>query len=231
MRGVYEQGFDSLGQNPGSGRNGEFVEMRAYIAAKALWNPYVNVNEIMAEFMEAYYGAGAQYVKEFLDFYTKRAIASCHIHLFARPEKNPYMNPFESLKMDCLFDEAEKAVKDDPYQLMNVMRTRLCLRFYKANMMQLEYSLLNPLRVAYSKKLWEDSIMLGLDTYAPNVMYVPEGYAWLYRPFDWARPKSWIQRFDEENAVFWDRFEVAAWRAEHQGDWKLPLGGDKLLRK
>ena len=227
VRGVYEQGFDSWGQNPGSGKNGEFVEMRAYIAAKCLWNPYVNVNQVMAEFMAGYYGAGAPYVKEFLDFYTRRAIATCHINLFARPEKNPYLSPAEARRMDCLFDKAEQAAKGDAYQLTNVMRTRLCLRFYKANMMICEYSLLNPLRILYSKKLFEDSVMLGLDRYT-DVMYVPEGYAWLYRPFDWARPNSWIQSFDADSAVFLDSVELESWRAERVGEWKLPFGGDKL---
>ena len=229
VRGVYEQGFDSLGQYPGSGRNGEFVELRAYIAAKTLWNPYVNVNQIMAEFVEDYYGAGAPYVKEFLDFYTRRAIAACHINLFARPEKNPYINPFEARQMDRLFDKAEEAVKGDPYQLANVMRTRLCLRYYKANMMMCEYSLLNPLRISHSKKLWEDSLMLGLDSFATNGMYVPEGYAWAYRPYDWARPNSWIQNFDMDSAVFMNYDETAAYRAQHRDGWGLPYGGDSTL--
>lgn len=50
-------------------RNGEFCELRGYLFAKLLWNPYMEKEEYIRladEFIDDYYGAGAKYVKEYL---------------------------------------------------------------------------------------------------------------------------------------------------------------------
>ena len=59
---IFEQGAYTT-------RNGEFCELRGYLFAKLLWNPYMEKEEYIQladEFIDDYYGAGAKYVKEYL---------------------------------------------------------------------------------------------------------------------------------------------------------------------
>ena len=57
-------------QGNGQGVSGEFGEVRAYLLAKLMWDPYMDEETYyrhMDEFLEAYYGAGWQNVRKFID--------------------------------------------------------------------------------------------------------------------------------------------------------------------
>ena len=60
VKGVFEQG--SYGQGGG----GEFAELRGYMLAKLLWNPYINVEEVMDDFLNGYYGNAGPYIKRYI---------------------------------------------------------------------------------------------------------------------------------------------------------------------
>ena len=63
-------------QGNGQGVSGEFGELRAYLLAKLMWNPYMSDEEYysaMDEFLEAYYGDGWQYIRKFIDKTTELA--------------------------------------------------------------------------------------------------------------------------------------------------------------
>ena len=215
VRGVFEQGYDTGGVDPLPGSvSGEFGELRAYMLAKLLWDPYLNSNQLMAEFMDAYYGAAsAPYIREFLDYYTNKAIATNHLGVFGRPEAFTYMNNFECKKMEKLFDKAEE-LAGDREQLLNVKRTRLCLRLYKANLMLGEFSWFNPCRLRNNKALFYDCVLLGVDRFSAVMVEPYNTYVWLHRPYDWAKMKSWIDFVDESKLVPMD---LAAYRAAHGG--------------
>jgi len=212
-RGVYEQGFDTGGTDPLPGSvSGEFGELRAYMLAKLLWNPWLNSNQLMEEFMGAYYGEeAAPYILQFLDFYTNKAIATNHLGVFGRPEAYTYMNNSECKKMEALFDKAE-ALAGNEEQLLNVKRSRLSLRFYKANLLLGEYSPFNPNRINENKKLFYDSVMLGVDRYSAVMMEPYNTYVWLHRPYDWGKMRSWIDFVDESKLVPMD---LAEYRRTH----------------
>ena len=60
--------------------SGEFGELRAYLLAKLMWNPYMTEEEYyrhMDEFLEAYYGAGWTYIRKYIDKTTELASNSC----------------------------------------------------------------------------------------------------------------------------------------------------------
>jgi len=214
VRGVYEQGYDTGGTEvlPGSA-SGEFGELRGYLLAKLLWNPDLNSNQIMKEFMEAYYGkASAPLILEFLDFCTNIAIGTNHISVFGRPEEFVYLNAFQCKKMDKLFDRAE-ALAGSEEQLLNIKRTRLCLRLHKANMMLCEFSWFNPFRLRENKKLFHDSVMLGMDRYSAVMSEPYNTYVWLHRPYDWAKMTSWIDFVDKSKVV---PLDLEAYRAAHR---------------
>jgi len=215
VRGVFEEGYDTGGVEvlPGS-CSGEFGELRAYMLAKLLWDPYLNSNRLMDEFMDAYYGAGAApYIKEFLDFYTNLAIGTSHIGVFGRPENFPYMNAFQCRKMDQLFDKAEQAAAGDREQFLNVKRSRLALTYQKANFMQLEFSWFNPCRLRNSKAMFNESVMLGLDRFNSFMVEPYNTYVWLHRPYDWAKMNSWIDIVDKSKTAA--PLDLAEYRRTH----------------
>ena len=60
---VYEQG-------QWQGTSGEFSELRSYLLAKLLWNPYMSEEEYyghMDEFINDYYGKGGKKIREYID--------------------------------------------------------------------------------------------------------------------------------------------------------------------
>jgi len=212
-KGVFSEGYDNGGVEllPGS-VSGEFGELRAYMLAKLLWNPYLNSNQIMDEFMDAYYGtASAPYVKQFIDYYTNKAIGTNHTGVFGRPEQFTYMNVFECKKMEKLFDQAE-ALAGNEEQLLNIKRSRLCLKLYEANMMLGDYSWFNPCRLQNNKDLFYECVLLGMDRFSSFMVEPYDNYVWLHRPYDWAKMSSWLDFVDKSRLVPMD---LEAYRRDH----------------
>ena len=63
VKGMYPQGnYQTI--------SGEFGELRAYLLAKLMWNPYMTEEEYYAhmdEFLKAYYGEGWAYIRMYID--------------------------------------------------------------------------------------------------------------------------------------------------------------------
>ena len=127
VKGVFEQG------NSGDGKNGEFGELRAYMLAKLLWNPYTDIEKHKQEFLDVYYGAASPYVKEYLD----------KLHEFFSPESNHFginFNPAELYEkhisdelmahFDSIWEQAKKAA-DNQEIAVRVKRSELQYRYYK----------------------------------------------------------------------------------------------------
>jgi hypothetical protein len=213
-RGVYEQGYDTAGVEPLWGSaSGEFGEMRGYLLCKLLWNPYLNTNQIMDEFMDAYYGeAAAPYVREFLDYYTNKSMGINHLGVFGRVEVFTYLTPAECRRMDALFGKAEQAAAGGEGCLLAVRRSRLCLKLLEANYMIGDYSWGNPRRLGNNQALFYESVLLGVDRFSMPMVEPYSAYVWLHRPYDWGKMRSWIDFVDEEKLVPMD---LEAYRRAH----------------
>lgn len=72
VKGVFEQG------NYQEGKSGEFGELRAFMLAKLLWDP--DKAPDADAFLEAYYGGGAPFVKQYLD-YVHDKVKDIHFNL------------------------------------------------------------------------------------------------------------------------------------------------------
>ena len=144
VKGVFEQG------NYQDGKSGEFGELRAYMMAKALWNPDGEIDT--AAFMEAYYGAGASYVQKYLD-YIHEKVKDTHFNLVVAASTlwNPLI-PDEDINMlDALWANAYKAALEGgttangsgiPAKLAaeHVERSGLCHRWFKLDGKRGEFS-------------------------------------------------------------------------------------------
>ena len=77
MRLYYENGVRGMfPQGNGQSISGEFGELRAYLLAKLMWDPYMSEEEYymhMDEFLEAYYGEGWEGIRKFIDLTTELA--------------------------------------------------------------------------------------------------------------------------------------------------------------
>lgn len=135
VKGVFEQGNIA---SP----NGEFGELRAYLLAKLLWNPYMSDEEYcrhFTEFLEGYYGGAGKYMGEFLKMEIDGSVGSHFGIYFDDPTLYVYdrdaATPFDgavsfSRRGKELFDAAEESVADDDILLARVRRAKVQLINY-----------------------------------------------------------------------------------------------------
>ena len=80
VRGMFPQGNSQS-------ISGEFGELRTYLLAKLMWNPYMSEEEYnrhMNEFLEAYYGPGWIYIRQYIQYSIDMAADSC-INIYEAP--------------------------------------------------------------------------------------------------------------------------------------------------
>lgn len=63
-------------QATGANNITSWMDIRCYMLAKLLWNPDANIDSIMADFYQGYYGDAGRYVKEVIDTMTSALIQS-----------------------------------------------------------------------------------------------------------------------------------------------------------
>ena len=117
-------------QGSGGCRESEFEELRSYLIAKLLWNPDINVDSVMNDFLSGYYGAAGKYIREYINsMQTSLLKSKMDITIYGSPVdglKN-YLSPGLIDKYNKLFDEAESSVADQPDILNRVKIARLPL--------------------------------------------------------------------------------------------------------
>ncbi len=167
--GVYEEGnYEAFYSD------GEFAELRTYMIAKLLWNPDCDVDKLIYDFCEAYYGDGAQGIIDFINFIDKNSGVSIDIENWwitpfpNKIEVNKGMTIFEDAKnpvllnvknrdiekIDSMWKFAYDNAKED-WQKENVKRSEICWRYLKACRCIGEFKDFNT-RYEENKKLYED---------------------------------------------------------------------------
>ncbi|MGI6456753.1 MAG: DUF4838 domain-containing protein [bacterium] len=111
-------------------RGGEFSELRAYLLAKLLWNPFrTDTEQWIDDFMYGYYGRSGQYVRAYFDRLHDYITPDTHMGCFASTER-PYFTDEFIQKSESLFDQAE-AVADNIDILHRVEMARLPVMYLK----------------------------------------------------------------------------------------------------
>ncbi len=120
VRGLFEQGAY---QSHGS----EFSELRAWVLAQLLWNPYQDDRKLIDEFLKGYYGKAAPFIKQYMEMMADAAkdfYMTCYTGTNA-----PFLN-FDTLsRAELLWQKAEQAVKDNPDLLWRVKQGHLPVRY------------------------------------------------------------------------------------------------------
>ncbi|MEO7962070.1 MAG: DUF4838 domain-containing protein, partial [Ginsengibacter sp.] len=126
VNAMFEQGNREVG--------GEFAALRSYLISKLLWNPYLDADSVMNDFLFGYYGQAGKPIREYIDIMREQLLkASKPLRIFGSPNEaaDTYLTPALMVKYNNLFDEAEKLVADSAQILERVRIARLPLMYAK----------------------------------------------------------------------------------------------------
>ena len=123
VRGMFPQGNSQS-------ISGEFGELRAYLLAKLMWNPYMSEEEYnrhMNEFLQAYYGDGWVYIRSYINTITQLANDGC-INIYEAPLEAITASEYLTYEysFDTWWNKAEAIAGD---RLEYVQRSRLQWRY------------------------------------------------------------------------------------------------------
>ncbi|MCQ6557322.1 DUF4838 domain-containing protein [Paenibacillus mendelii] len=120
-KGIFEQGnYQSI--------SGEFGELRTYLLAQLLWKPDQTETDFerhMNEFLQGYYGAGWQFIRQYIDDVQEIVLKS---EPGARGTPTEILPPalFDAEQAKAWWDQAE-ALAGDEHTLQRIRRSRLQL--------------------------------------------------------------------------------------------------------
>ncbi len=112
--------------------SGELAELRAYVMAKLLWEPTYDVDKAIREFTDAYYGAAAPFIREYLTMLHDNVCSKKDLHVRIYAAAQFYLNDEAMMnKSTELFQQAMDAVKNNPDQLFRVQVAYLPIIYAK----------------------------------------------------------------------------------------------------
>ncbi|NLI01286.1 MAG: DUF4838 domain-containing protein [Chthonomonadales bacterium] len=119
VKGLFEQGaYQSYGS--------EMSELRAWVLAQLLWNPYQDDRKLIDEFLTGYYGRGAAtHIRAYLRLMAQAA-KGYYMGCFAS-SAGPYLSYDVLVRAERLMEQAERAAGDDPDLRWRVRQARLPL--------------------------------------------------------------------------------------------------------
>ena len=118
--GVFEQG-DAY-----SNGTGDFIQLRTWLTAKLLWNPFQDEEKLTEQFLDGYYGKAAPYLKEYLSLIHEEYLKTGQ-RLGISPINHQFLTLEVMNKATKLFDDAQLAEKNSPEISRRLKRTRLSL--------------------------------------------------------------------------------------------------------
>ncbi len=192
--GVFEEGAS------GTAANGEFAALRCYMLSRLMWDPYQDVDKLMYDFCEAYYGAGYQHIIDFINgidenngfgfniiqywlVFPEHVTMEYGMGCFDKYYSMSVLNiDNKTLKeYDKMWEDAISEAETE-WQKENVRRSQICWRYWKANMKRGEFSALNESRrIAENEKLYNDlvhfeitSLMIGNARHTGRLTETPD---------------------------------------------------------
>jgi len=121
---MFEQGNREVG--------GEFAELRSYMISKFMWDPYLNADTVMNDFLNGFYGKAGKKIREYIDvMHEAQATAGQPLRIFGNPneEEESFLTPDLIEQYKQIFDEAEILVADSAELLERVRIARQPLNF------------------------------------------------------------------------------------------------------
>lgn len=122
VKGVLEQGVHTS-------RGGEMAELRAWVLARLLWNPSLDANKLIEEFLSGYYGPAAPFLQRYLQMlHDKVALTHYRLGCYS-PTDAPYLTADMLAEAERLFQQALEAVNQVPELHARVEAAQLAVRY------------------------------------------------------------------------------------------------------
>ncbi len=127
VKGVYEEGNYYI-----ANCDGEFAEMRTYLLSKLMQNPYLDYSALMNDYLNAVYGKGGSYIREFIDIMTAHAVTdNGHLMIYQASSQTLYnMTAQDIAYCDELWQKAKDEAETEE-QLAQICRSELSWRYWK----------------------------------------------------------------------------------------------------
>jgi hypothetical protein len=169
---------------PGGG--GENAELRSYVMARLLWNPAVDANREINDFLEACYGRAARPMRAYFDLlHAQVRGGKNHLWIFVHP-RQPFLNREFLDRAAVLFRQAAAAADSDAVRL-RIEKARLSLEYVELNRAK--------------------QFRVRDEVYGPEN---PEGLGRRFAEFIAAAKKFGIQQLHEGRKIAEDETEFAA---------------------
>ena len=84
--------------------------------AKLLWNPELDFDRLVDEFLAGYFGMAAPAVRQWYDLLQSGVTEDVHVHIYDSPHQ-PYLSDEFLDASEPIFDEAERIAAGDPRRL------------------------------------------------------------------------------------------------------------------
>lgn len=110
----------------------EFSELKAYLISRLLWNPSVNADSVMTDFLNGYYGAAGVHIKKYINHLTTEIQKTGEwLDIYGHPvaHAKTFLSSENMARYNQYFDAAEKAVKKSPLFLQRVKLCRLPIQY------------------------------------------------------------------------------------------------------
>lgn len=119
-------------QQSNTGVGHEFSELKSWVLAKLLWNPEADVPALIESFTNGFYGPAAPWIRKYIYQMQDELLKSGErLDIYGPPTQhsNGFLSAEKISQYNTYFNEAEKAVKDDPDFLLHVRTARLPLQY------------------------------------------------------------------------------------------------------
>ncbi len=127
VAGIYQQGNQYM-----SVCNTEFGELKAYLLSKLMQDPYMDYGKAIDQFLSAYYGDAAPYLREFINMTIEKPTPNNgHNDIYDAMQYNLGFHSADVKKANELWEAAKNAVQENETFLSRVERSELSWRFWK----------------------------------------------------------------------------------------------------
>ena len=100
-------------------------ELKNWLIGKMLWDPTLDPDALIEQFLTGYFGNAAVYVRQYMDLMHESAVAVSYFMHEGIPPDASFLTTDVVLGAAAAFEDAESAVSANPVQLARVLKARL----------------------------------------------------------------------------------------------------------
>lgn len=206
-----------------------FRHLFIYVQSELLWHPDTPVEPLIAEFMDAYYGAAAPAVRRYFDYLSKE-VDERPIHQQCEAPSPHTVTAEYADKALAMLDEAEKAVADDRARRYRVQGEKLCVLFGDLNARNPVNGKLAVSEAEFARRLAEFAAIARTQRVSAFIRRVT-GQEWLYKVARLRLDRSpWyadpvIDRLINDPAGTLAREQQKYAQTRVDGGWRMELDG------